>query len=97
MEHPRKTLTYCKYCKWALDRVEKRLTKPTSGVNDGVEGESTADTPPTTNEAKTKVHVVIRRMVPSPSWTPLSNQRLMVSYLSLYIKSPHTQTSIHMG
>ena len=25
-----------------------------------------------------------------PSWAPLSNQRLMVSYLSLYIESPHT-------
>ena len=30
-----------------------------------------------------------RRMVPSPSWTPLLNQRLMVSCLSLYIQSTH--------
>ena len=38
-----------------------------------------------------------RRMGPSPSWTPLSSQRLMVSYLSLYIESPPTQTSIYSG
>ena len=38
-----------------------------------------------------------RRMGPSPSWTPLSNQRLMVSYLSLHIESPPTQTSIYSG
>ena len=38
-----------------------------------------------------------RRMVPSPSWIPMSNQRLMVSYLSLYIESPPTQTNIYSG
>ena len=38
-----------------------------------------------------------RRMGPSPSWTPLSNQSLMVSYLSLHIESPPTQTSIYSG
>ena len=34
---------------------------------------------------------------PSPSWPPLSNQRLMVSYLSLYIESLPTQMSIYNG
>ena len=29
MGHLRKALTHCKYPKWALDRVERRLTKPT--------------------------------------------------------------------
>ena len=33
MEHLKKTFAYCKYPKWALDRVEKRLTKPVE-VND---------------------------------------------------------------
>ena len=28
IEHLRKVLTHCKYPKWALTRVEKRLTKP---------------------------------------------------------------------
>ena len=33
----------------------------------------------------------------TPPWIPLSNQRLMVSYLSLYIESPPTQTNIYSG
>ena len=33
MEHLRKALTHCKYPKWALDRVEKRFTKPTREVS----------------------------------------------------------------
>ena len=33
MEHLRKALTHCMYPKWALDRVERRLTKPTNEVN----------------------------------------------------------------
>ena len=35
MEHLRKTLTHCKYPKWALDRVQKKFTKPTSEVGNG--------------------------------------------------------------
>ena len=35
MEHLRKALTNCKYPKWALDKVEKRLTRSTGEVNDG--------------------------------------------------------------
>ena len=38
-----------------------------------------------------------RRMGPSPSWTPFSNQRLMVVYPSLCIGNPHRQTSTYSG
>ena len=58
MEHLRKALTYCKYPKWALDRVEKRLTKPTSEANERAEGQGITGTQPTTNEVKTKCHIV---------------------------------------
>ena len=33
-EHLRKALTKCNYPKWALDKVEKRLNKSSSQVND---------------------------------------------------------------
>ena len=36
-------------------------------------------------------------MVPSPSWTLLSNQRLMVLCPYLYTGNPHTLTSIYSG
>ena len=36
-------------------------------------------------------------MGPSPSWTPLSNQRLMVLCPYLYTGNPHIQTSIYSG
>ena len=39
----------------------------------------------------------IRRMGPSPSWTPLSNLRLMVAYPSLCTGNPHIQTSTYSG
>ena len=35
MQHLRKALTNCNYPKLALDKVEKRLTRSTSEVNDG--------------------------------------------------------------
>ena len=38
-----------------------------------------------------------RRMGPSPSWTPLSNQRLMVAYPLLCTGNPHIQTSTYSG
>ena len=34
-EHLRKALTKCNYPKWALDKVEKRLNRPSRQVNDG--------------------------------------------------------------
>ena len=36
-------------------------------------------------------------MGPSPSWTPLSNLRLMADYPSLCTGNPHTQTSTYSG
>ena len=59
MEHLRKALTHCKDPKWALDRVEKRLTKPSSEVSNGADSQGTTGTQPTTNEVKTKGHIVI--------------------------------------
>ena len=59
MEHLRKVLTNFKYPKWALDKVEQRLTTSTSEVNDGANSQSTAGTQPTTNGDKTKDHIVI--------------------------------------
>ena len=38
-----------------------------------------------------------RRMVPSPSWTPLSNQRLMVAYPLLCTGNLCIQTSTYSG
>ena len=38
-----------------------------------------------------------RRMGPSPSWTLLSNLRLMAAYPSLYTGNPHIQTSTYSG
>ena len=38
-----------------------------------------------------------RRMGPSPSWTPLSNLRLMAAYPSLCTGNPHIQTSTYSG
>ena len=53
MEHLRKALTCCKYPKWGLNRVEKRLTKPTGEVN---ERDRVLQVP---NGVKTKGHIVI--------------------------------------
>ena len=54
-DHLRKALTKCKYPKWALDKVEKRLNRSTREVSDG----GTTATQPATNEVKNKGHIVI--------------------------------------
>ena len=59
MDHLRKALTHFKYPKWALDRVERRLTKPTSKDNNDANNQCTAGAKATTNEVKTKGHIVI--------------------------------------
>ena len=59
MDHLRKALTHCKYPKWALDRVEKKLTKPTSEDSNLANSQGTVGTQPTTNEVKIKGHIVI--------------------------------------
>ena len=58
MDHLRKALNPCKYSKWALDKVEKRLIRPSREVNDGANIQGTAGIPATTNEVKTKCHIV---------------------------------------
>ena len=59
MDHLRKALTKCKYSKWALDKVEKRLNKYTSGVINGVNNQGTTGAQAVNNEVKTKGHIVI--------------------------------------
>ena len=54
-DHLRKALTKCKYPKWALDKVEKRLNRSTRQVNDG--GTNRAQS--ANNEVKNKGHIVI--------------------------------------
>ena len=54
-DHLRKALTKCKYPKWALDKVEKRLNRSTRQVTDG----GTIGAQPATNEVKNKGHIVI--------------------------------------
>ena len=53
--HLRKALTKCKYPKWALDKVEKRLNRSTSEVSHGVNNQGTT----VTSKVKTKDHIVI--------------------------------------
>ena len=49
MDHLRKALTHCKYPKWAIDRVERRLTKPTSEECNDASNQGTAGAKPTAN------------------------------------------------
>ena len=58
-EHLRKALTKCKYPKRALDKVEKRLNRPSSQVNDGVNNQGANSTHAATREVKSKGHIVI--------------------------------------
>ena len=58
-DHLWKALTPCKYPKWALDKVEKRLNRPSREVPDGANNQVTTGTQPTTKDAKTKGHIVI--------------------------------------
>ena len=59
MDHLRKALTQCKYPKCALDKVKKRLNRPSREVIDGGNNQGTTGTQPPTNEFKTKGHIVI--------------------------------------
>ena len=59
MELLRKALTHCKYPKWALDRVKKRLTKLSSEVSNGADSQGTTGTQLITSEVRTKGHIVI--------------------------------------
>ena len=53
-DHLRKAFTKCKYPKWALDKVEKRLNRSTSEVIDGANNQGTTTAQPVTNEVKNK-------------------------------------------
>ena len=51
-EHLRKALTQCKYPKWALDKVEKRINRPSSEASDGANSQGTTSTSAATKEVK---------------------------------------------
>ena len=53
--HLRNALTQCKYPKWALDKVERRLNKPSSEASDGANNQDTTGAQPATKELKPKV------------------------------------------
>ena len=55
----RDALTQCKYPKWALDKVERRLNKPCSKASDGANNQGTTDAQPGTKEVKVKGHIAI--------------------------------------
>ena len=57
--HLKKALTKCKYPKWALHKVEKRLNWSTSEVIDGLNNQGTTGAQPVTNEVKNKGHIVL--------------------------------------
>ena len=56
--HLRKVLTQYKYPKWALDKVERRLNKPSREVCGGANNQGTAGAQSATNKVKTKCHIV---------------------------------------
>ena len=58
-DHLRKALTKCKYPKWALDKVEKRLNKSTRDDIDGANNQGTTVAQAVTSKVKTKGHIVI--------------------------------------
>ena len=55
----RNALPQCKYPKWSLDKVERRLNKPSSETFNGANNQGTTGPQPATNEVKTKGHIVI--------------------------------------
>ena len=58
-EHLRKPLTQCKCPKWAMDKVEKRLNRPSSEAIDRANSQGTTSTSTATKEVKSKGHIVI--------------------------------------
>ena len=57
--HLRSALTQCKYPKWALEKVERRLNRPSREAPDRANNQGTVGAQPATNEVKTKGHIVI--------------------------------------
>ena len=58
-DHLRKALTKCKYHKWALDKVEKRLNRSTREVIDGANSIGTTGAQAVTSKVNTQDHIVI--------------------------------------
>ena len=58
-EYLRKALTQCEYSKWALDKVEKRLNRPSSEAYNRANSQGTTSTSAATKEVKSKGHIVI--------------------------------------
>ena len=58
-DHLRKSLTKCKYPKWAYDKVERRLNRSTSEVIDGANNQGITVAQAVTRQVKTKGHLVI--------------------------------------
>ena len=59
MDHLRKALIQYNYPKWALDKVEKRLNRPSSETTDGVNNQGIPGNQAVINEVKIKGHIVI--------------------------------------
>ena len=57
--HFRNALAQCKYPKWTLDKVQRRLNKHSSEAPDVANNQSTTGAQPDTKEVKTKGHTVI--------------------------------------
>ena len=57
--HLRNALSQCKYPKWALDKVERKLNKPSSEACDGANNQGIRGAQPATKEVKTEGHIVI--------------------------------------
>ena len=104
--HLRKSLTQCKYPKWALDKVEKRLNKPSSEVSDEANNQGTAGAQPATNEVKPRVTLsylmykvfvkVSKRFVGGMAYRPTSK---VITPSGTYWSAPRTKTlwSAKMG
>ena len=59
IDHFRKALTHCKYLKWAIYRVERRLSKPINEGSNAADTQGTTGAKPTINEVKAKGNIVI--------------------------------------
>ena len=57
--HLRNVLMQWKYPEWALDKVGRRLNKPSSEASDGANNQGTTAAQPATKDVKTKGHIVI--------------------------------------
>ena len=57
--HHMNALTQCNYPKWALDKMERRLNKPSSEAFDGANNQGPTGAQLATKEVKTKGHILI--------------------------------------